>query len=309
MPSLRLTRCLHGGQVHSPAPCELPTIGGLLRSPEAHEEIARRQVWCMPRDKLSRPVAANPCRPCGSRSLPHCGVRFAHHNTHPTLACLFVVRALLISFDNTSSRSQPMPCKSCTASYHNTSQHIPHYSHSQVLFQCLFPFASPSPHSSSPNHTPLFANVLLGVCSGFLFVCAVLFSFFVFLTFFSFGGVCLLGSLGNSGFGLLFLILRISGFSAFWRISRYGWFFGFSPFFEKFSFCLLFVLSCQQVWQGLNLRPKLTAPRLLSSPTHKPATTHSSPQNTTLPNPTQPQPTNSAPHPPLEPSTSQTHPQ
>jgi hypothetical protein len=62
---------------------------------------------------------------------------------------------------------------------------------------------------------------LLGVCSGFAFACAVLFSFFVFLT------LNLAGLLGYSGFvhfGLLFLILRIPGFSPFSRISRAGWF-------------------------------------------------------------------------------------
>jgi len=140
-------------------------------------------------DKLCRPVAANPCRPCGSRCLPHCGIRFAHHNTHPTLACLFVVCAFLIAFDHTSSRSQPMACKSCTASYHNTSQHIPHYPHSQELFQCRFPFASPSPHSSSSkSHAPLRTCFAWGLFR-FAFACAVLFSFCVFLTFFSFSAI------------------------------------------------------------------------------------------------------------------------
>ena len=287
---------LHGRQVHLPASCELPTIGGLLRSPwTSHEDSARQQVWCMPMawrqwhdDKLCRPVAANPCRPCVSRCLPHHGVRFSHHNTHPTLACLFVVRALLIAFDNTSSRSQPMPCKSCTASYHNTSQHIPHYPHSQELFQCLFPFASPSLFPIS-QITRASSHMF---CLGFFWMC---FLFFVFLTFFSFSRI-----FGYFWFCAFWFVVPY--FANFWIVCIFEnfllWlvFWIFSPFSEKFSFWLLFVLSCQQVRQELNLRPKLAAPRLLSSPTHVPATTHTSPHNTTLPLPTQPHPANSAPH-------------
>jgi len=129
-----------------------------------------------------------------------------------------------------------MPCKSCTASYHNTSQHIQPYPHSQELFQTV----SFLPALITPNHTRLFAFLLLGVCSGFAFACAVVFSNFVFLTFLPFGG-----TFGNSGFVhfyLLFLILRFSGFSPFSRISRSSCFLDLSIF-EKVSICLVFVLS------------------------------------------------------------------
>jgi len=94
-----------------------------------------------------------PCCSVASRGGEHPKIIQEHH----------FIRNLYGKFSKSACRSQSMPCKSCTASYHNTSQHIPHYPHSQELFQCLFSFASPSPHSSSPNHTRLFAYVLLGV--------------------------------------------------------------------------------------------------------------------------------------------------
>ena len=69
---------------------------------------------------------------------------------------------------------------------HHTSNPI----HSaRSYFTCLCPAC---PHRTShrpPSHTCLFVCFLLGVCSGFAFVCAVLFSNFVFLTFFFFGGI------------------------------------------------------------------------------------------------------------------------
>jgi len=83
---------------------------------------------------------------------------------------------------------------------------------------------------------------LLGFCSGFAFACAVLFSIFVFLTFFSLGGM-----LGNSGFVHLFLFV-VPYFANFWinfwceNFSLWLVFWIFSIF-EKFSFWLVFVLS------------------------------------------------------------------
>ena len=49
------------------------------------------------------------------------------------------------------------------------------------------------------------------------------------------------------------------------------------------------------------------APRHFISPTHKKATYHISPHDTTLPLPTQPHPAYSSPHPPLASSTQQSH--
>ena len=125
--------------------------------------------------------------------------------------------------------------------------HIPPIPHSQELF-CFACWLHPN-HAplTLPNHTRLYffvfvwsrhtasapstagtsshvfclsfvLNLLLGFCSRFLFF---------WLSF------LLAGSLCNSGFvhlSLLFLILRISGFSPFSRISRSGRFSGFSPF-------------------------------------------------------------------------------
>jgi len=60
--------------------------------------------------------------------------------------------------------------------------------------------------------------------------------------------------LGNSGVVnvcLLFLMLRSSGFSPYFRIFRSSFF----TIFEKYSFWLVFVLYCLQVWQELDFRP------------------------------------------------------
>ena len=93
---------------------------------------------------------------CGSRCHPHSGIRFAHDNTHPPLpACSFSVH-YRSHLTTKSIRSLPMPCKLCTTSYHNTSQHIPPYPHSQELFQYLFPcLASPTLFHLSKSHAPL----------------------------------------------------------------------------------------------------------------------------------------------------------
>ena len=79
-----------------------------------------------------------------------------------------------------SSRSQLMPCKSYTKSYHNTSQHIPPYQHSQESFYCLFPGFPPhtlpiTPESHAPLRMCLLSFVLdwlllVRFCSRFVFV-------------------------------------------------------------------------------------------------------------------------------------------
>jgi len=83
------------------------------------------------------------------------------------------------------SRSQPMPCRSWPASYHNASPHIQHYPHSQEVFQCLFP-CLPSSHS---HITPIRMS-FAWFCSHLLLLVRFCSQFFVFLTFFSFGGIC-----------------------------------------------------------------------------------------------------------------------
>ena len=141
------------------APCELPTIGGLLRSPRtSHEDSARRQVWCLPlarqhTDKLCQPVGAKPAGPYSSRCFPHCGVRFAHLNTHPALACLLVLHALLMPFD------QPNPLDLSPylvnrALHHITTPHnTPHPIHTARSYFNVSFRACPHPHSPSPQLT------------------------------------------------------------------------------------------------------------------------------------------------------------
>ena len=89
----------------------------------------------------------------------------------------------------------------------------------------------------------LFAWVLLGVCSGFAFACTVLFSIFVFLTLFSFGGI----------FGYICFFAFFLSTQALCQECKnhqnhvVTYFVNFSIFsvFEKFSFWLVYVLSCQ----------------------------------------------------------------
>jgi len=117
-------------------------------------------------------------------------------------------------------RSQPISCRSWPAFYQNSSPHMQPYPHSQELFYLCLSFALPSSHSPfSPNHTCLFATLLIGIVLDLLLL--VLFSIFGFPHFLSF---LLAGSFGNSGFYSLFLILRISQFFPYSRNSRSGWF-------------------------------------------------------------------------------------
>jgi len=232
-------------------------------------------------DKLFRPVAAEPeSRVVADAFLTVASDLFTTMPTPPVHACSSSVYCWS-HLTTKCSRSQPMPFKSCTASCHNTSQHIPPYPHSQELFHCLFP-CLPSSHSPiATNHTRLFACLLFGFCSGFAVARAVLLSiFFPWLSF------LLAGSLGKSGF---------VHFLHFWEILVLQ----ISSIFEKFSFWLVFVLS----------RHPGNRAKAITSPTPKQATSHRSPHDTTLSLPTQPHTTYSSPHPPLAPSTPQSHPQ
>jgi len=142
---------------------------------------------------------------------------------------------------------------------------------------------------------------LLGVCSGFAFACAVLFSFFVFLT------LNLAGLLGYSGFvhfGLLFLILRISGFSAFSRISRYDWFLGFSTIFREIlvlvAFCSAFSAgSARTKFAGKTRRVKtpLFAHTQTSDHPHFTPQHYTPPSRPTTPYQLRPAPTSRTLHP------------
>jgi len=122
--------------------------------------------------------------------LPLARNSFAHDNPHPTLACLFNLPTLLIAFDHkmlyiaTHSLQIVNRIVSQLLTTHATLSTHP------GVFSSVSFLALPSSHSSfSPNHTCLFASLLIGFCSGFAFACAVCFSNLVFLTFFSFGGV------------------------------------------------------------------------------------------------------------------------
>ena len=127
-----------------------------------------------------------------------------------------------------------MPCKSCTASYHNTSQHIAHYPHSQELFQCLFPCLALIHCPSLPkSHAPLrmcSASVLCWIC---LCLCGLIldFCFSDFLIFWrDLWEILVLYIFVPCSFFCEFLnFLQIretrSGFTPFSRNLRSGWFF------------------------------------------------------------------------------------
>jgi len=126
---------------------------------------------------------------------------------------------------------------------------------------------------------------LLGVCSAYAFACA-------FCSRFLFSWICFLlaGSLGNSGFVqfcLLFLILRISGFSSFSRVSCSGLFLDFLHYREFLVlvgfYSVLFAGLADNHFFSWTLWP-------MTSSSFHPIPHHSTPS-------TQPHPTTSQPHP------------
>ena len=181
--------------------------------------------------------------------------------------------------------------------YHMHAQHCmtPYSTHStQPGVLCFACWLTPSSHSPSlPNHTRLFACILLGFILDMLLLMQFC-SRFLFLTL----SFLVAGSLSTSSVVhvcLLFLILRSSGFSAFSRISRSGWFSGFSPFLRIFrSGWFLFCLPAHYLRFGgqpiapMNLCPTSDILNHAPHPTaHLPPTHTLPPHNCTLPSFTQ----------------------
>jgi len=85
-------------------------------------------------------------------------------NTHPVLACLLALHVLLMPFDQLNPLDRSPYLENCAPHHIKTPHNTPHPIHTARSYFNVSFLACPHPHSpSTPNHTCLFAYVLLGV--------------------------------------------------------------------------------------------------------------------------------------------------